>query len=224
MTPPVGDFLPGGAEVTFSEAGDFEIAARCKEDLDPLTFGFGPHVHIVDLLLLVLTEEADPSNLVVLFRGDPPADPLAVAPGSLIGLDVYTDEPGHEQDVWFEVTPGETADPSFGVFTSDGEAWVSVGSAPIYTIRVYHDKDGSFDYGGNDPYVIATVSTIPAASPIRVTADDGFDHADSSQPFPDSILVTTVVYTGEMIDLEAIFEDLAPRGGQVSTLARGARG
>ncbi|MBI4471521.1 MAG: hypothetical protein HY646_02560, partial [Acidobacteria bacterium] len=57
--------------------------------------------------------------------------------------------------------------------------------------------------GGNDPFIEATVSTIPPASPIRVTADDGFDHADSSLPFPDSILVTTVVYTGEMIDLEA---------------------
>ncbi|MBI4567289.1 MAG: hypothetical protein HY719_02715 [Planctomycetes bacterium] len=87
---------------------------------------------------------------------------------------------------------------------------------------MYHDKDGSFDYGGNDPFVDATVWTVPPAVPIQVTADDGFDHGDSSRAFPDYILVTTVVYTGEMINLEAIFEDLAPRGGQVSTLARGA--
>ncbi|MBI4569498.1 MAG: hypothetical protein HY719_13975, partial [Planctomycetes bacterium] len=220
VMPPVGDFKPGGAEVRFSEAGDFEIAAKCKEDLAPLAFGFGPHVHIVDLLGVKATDDAHPLNFVDFPRRDPTNQVLVVAPGSVVALNTLTDETGHEQDVQFEVSPGATANPASGFFPAGGRTFVAVGFDPVYTIRVYHDKDGNGVWGGNDPFVDATVWTVPPAIPIQVTGDDGYDHADSSKAFPDYILVTTVVNTGEMIDLEAIFEDLSPRGGQVAPLAR----
>ncbi|MBI4569935.1 MAG: hypothetical protein HY719_16200, partial [Planctomycetes bacterium] len=169
VMPPVGDFQPGGAEVTFSEPGDFEIAARCKDDVAPLTFGYGPHVHIVDLLGVEATDGADPSNFVDFPRRDPTDEALVVAPGSLIRLDTLTDETGHEQDVWFEVSPAETATPSSGVFPAGGgPVFVTVGFDPVYTIRVYHDKDGSWTFSENDPFIEVNVVTPVAIDHLRI--------------------------------------------------------
>ncbi|MBI4569230.1 MAG: hypothetical protein HY719_12615, partial [Planctomycetes bacterium] len=96
---------------------------------------------------------------------------LVVAPGSLVALNTLTDEEGHEEDVQFEVTPGETVDPAAGYFSSDGEAYVTVGFDPVYTIRVYHDKDGNGVWGGNDPFVDATVVTPVAIDHLRIFID-----------------------------------------------------
>ncbi|MBI4570024.1 MAG: hypothetical protein HY719_16645 [Planctomycetes bacterium] len=107
VMPPDGAFQPAGVNVSFSEAGSFEIAAKCVRDETPFMFGEGPRVNIVDLVSLTL-RDLSTGREEVITRGTP-SRMLVVTPGTLVEARVATNPAGHEAEVSFAlIEPGET--------------------------------------------------------------------------------------------------------------------
>ncbi|MBI4567624.1 MAG: hypothetical protein HY719_04420 [Planctomycetes bacterium] len=179
VMPPDGAFQPAGVNVSFSEAGSFEIAAKCVRDEQPFMFGEGPRVNIVDLVSLTL-RDLSTGREEVIARGTPPRMLLAT-PGAAVEARVATNPAGHEADVSFAILDAGGAVLDQGSFPAGGVLAGTAPASPVFVLA-FADKDSNETLTVNvDPAVGGSFSPVCVFDYLRLYLDGEEYHADTGR-------------------------------------------